>query len=575
MPLTHSDDHSESHPFGFPQRFKIECVDSSGEAHIVADFSKEDYPIHGIEPQIFECSRPLFSTRVRITIYKFPKNPIWWETPYFTGLSELYVFSGPQNIALNAPVKTYEGNLVRFGYTYQPHCLVDGFSFFSPLDWDISSSYDGFLTGAKETTLLYDLGSEKTVDEFRIWPVAIGLQENFPLANGTSFPRRIIIERLEHPGSIEGSLIYDSQSKLPRPGNTPLMKALPTSTGRFYRLTVSDPLQDFRISNMQRQRTAIAEFQLLGMGQVHQPEALPRILSSTGEPHGSGTYELTEKLSDGRVPEGRILPLKQWLKDFATRAALERKTLQLQDKLSLSIARERAQLQFFGVTCLGAVALLVLLLWIVRLSAQQREFTMREQISADLHDEVGANLTSIAHTTQLLGETLTEPSKIQSDLLSRADNVARSTAKETRNFIQFLQTNKEGSTLEETIPVMAANILGHIHFDYKQSDLRRLDRAVPNQKWHLFLFIKEALHNAYKHAHAQRVSLSVSRVSHGQLLMNIQDDGIGFSASQTQPRTLSHRAKRLGGTFNVQSNPQQGTTVSLSIHSTPRDHHER
>ena len=92
---------------------------------------------------------------------------------------------------------------------------------------------------------------------------------------------------------------------------------------------------------------------------------------------------------------------------------------------------------------------------------------------------------------------------------------------------------------------------------------------------HLYRIVLEALHNAVKHAQTERIWLRMSVDLNGTMLIEVGDDGIGFSLSQPHPghlgmTTMAERAAAIGATLNVSSAPGAGTTVRIRFSLTPR-----
>jgi PAS domain S-box-containing protein len=88
----------------------------------------------------------------------------------------------------------------------------------------------------------------------------------------------------------------------------------------------------------------------------------------------------------------------------------------------------------------------------------------------------------------------------------------------------------------------------------------------------VYRVVQEALTNVRKHAHATRVGLIVERRL-DELRMVVEDDGGGFDSARTGPdagrhwglRSMAERAMLVAGQFQVESSPDNGTTVYLAI----------
>jgi signal transduction histidine kinase len=90
------------------------------------------------------------------------------------------------------------------------------------------------------------------------------------------------------------------------------------------------------------------------------------------------------------------------------------------------------------------------------------------------------------------------------------------------------------------------------------------------QRDELYYIAREALWNIVKHAHAHHIHLSLT--SEGDhVVLSVADDGVGFDLTATTRaetmglRSMSERAKLLGGVFELQSEPAHGTQLIVRI----------
>jgi signal transduction histidine kinase len=88
----------------------------------------------------------------------------------------------------------------------------------------------------------------------------------------------------------------------------------------------------------------------------------------------------------------------------------------------------------------------------------------------------------------------------------------------------------------------------------------------------LFRGVREVLQNVVKHAQARSVGVSVGRDGE-TVLVEVQDDGVGFDAEKTLSIhdagrgfglfDVRERIDYLGGSLTIQSKPGKGTTATL------------
>ncbi|WP_345205768.1 sensor histidine kinase [Fodinibacter luteus] len=95
-------------------------------------------------------------------------------------------------------------------------------------------------------------------------------------------------------------------------------------------------------------------------------------------------------------------------------------------------------------------------------------------------------------------------------------------------------------------------------------DLPPLPAAVEVAAFHV---VREALSNAVKHAHADRIVVEVQTVG-DRLRAEVRDDGNGTVSPRQDGvglTSMRERAEELGGDFAITSDPTRGTTVRLEL----------
>jgi len=202
------------------------------------------------------------------------------------------------------------------------------------------------------------------------------------------------------------------------------------------------------------------------------------------------------------------------------------------------------------------------------LDAQEAE---RERICLEVHDGVSQTLASAFHYLQTLESAIPEgtPSR---QLVLRARGLVRQAIQESREVINTLQpaTLRDlglVATLRQEIRELEAELKWRVDF---QADLPRLPKEV---EMGLYRIIREAVTNAKKHSGTSSISVRLAR-SGDSINLEVRDWGCGFDpqAWEREPQkkgtglwSMRKRAELLQGHCTIESRPEEGTTVRVSI----------
>jgi signal transduction histidine kinase len=225
--------------------------------------------------------------------------------------------------------------------------------------------------------------------------------------------------------------------------------------------------------------------------------------------------------------------------------------------------------QAWWFKALMAVAILLgaLSLHRFRLAQLRQLEALRLRIAADLHDEVGSNLSAISLLSRRVQKCGAEPPEGREDLAA-INRLAARTANSIREIVWFI--NPEYDTLQDLALHMeeaAKTMLAGVNCQFQSSQAHYARRLPLQLRQDLFLLFKEALTNVAKHSRASRVEISVAERDNTWQL-SVQDNGVGFqpdaSHSGNGLKNIRLRAARLGGTLNIRSQPGEGSTVLFS-----------
>jgi signal transduction histidine kinase len=226
-----------------------------------------------------------------------------------------------------------------------------------------------------------------------------------------------------------------------------------------------------------------------------------------------------------------------------------------------------SQTWWFRLALVIAAGLLFLALHRLRVAHFREIDRFRLRVAADLHDEVGSNLSTIS----LLSRRLQKLAILHEDLgedLAAIHRISRQTTNAIREIVWLI--NPEYDTMQDLVLRMqdaAKSILAGIQcrFHGPPPDLSR--KLTLQFRQNLFRLYKETLTNVARHSQASEVEINIVEQDHTWQL-SVRDNGVGFDpeASYTGNglKNLRLRALKLNGVLNLQSHPGCGTTVSFT-----------
>ncbi|GAA4398000.1 hypothetical protein GCM10023187_08050 [Nibrella viscosa] len=195
---------------------------------------------------------------------------------------------------------------------------------------------------------------------------------------------------------------------------------------------------------------------------------------------------------------------------------------------------------------------------------------IRDEIARDLHDEVGATLTSIAISTKLVQKKVNGRQPEIQPILDQIKADSEDTIHSIRDTVWALNPDNDApERFLERLRSVALQLLTNqgiaLAFDcvIKPADLPPFSME---QRRNLYLVFKEAIHNIVKHAQANCVSIQIHRQA-SQLQIIITDDGRGFDlTAQSEGNGLVNFRKRAAaGGFSVEVESGAGTVVSILV----------
>jgi signal transduction histidine kinase len=206
-------------------------------------------------------------------------------------------------------------------------------------------------------------------------------------------------------------------------------------------------------------------------------------------------------------------------------------------------------------------------------AAERREGILeeRQRLAREIHDTLAQGFTSIVMHLEAAEGALSDPGTTQKHI-DRARSTARSSLEQARRVVRDLRPDSlEKHSLPEAIERAA------IHWG-EETGIPVTTKATgdplplhPNIEVTLLRTAQEALHNIRKHAQATEVQLTLSYMG-DVVILDVQDDGVGLDGAGHSSlsggfglQAMRERVAACGGTLTLESDPGDGTTVTITI----------
>lgn len=208
---------------------------------------------------------------------------------------------------------------------------------------------------------------------------------------------------------------------------------------------------------------------------------------------------------------------------------------------------------------------------ISQIENQNKLQEQRLNISRDLHDNIGSQLTFIISSVDNVKYAFDIDNKKLDDKLTNISSFAKETIVELRDTIWAMNSNEISfEDLEFRVHNFiekAKEAKDEIQFSFLTETELKDTKLTSIEGMNLYRTIQEAVNNAIKYAKASTVSIAVKRIEN-QIKITIQDNGIGFDENSVQKgnglQNMKKRIEDIGGKFNLVSS-NEGTKVNISI----------
>lgn len=195
----------------------------------------------------------------------------------------------------------------------------------------------------------------------------------------------------------------------------------------------------------------------------------------------------------------------------------------------------------------------------------------RTFIATDLHDDIGSNLSKISVLSEVVRMQLAQEGKSDNKLLGSIAEISRESVSSMSDIVWAINPKRD-SALE-----MARKMREYaeelfvpkgVSVEFFEPDKSAKIKFSMDLRRDIYLIFKEAINNIAKHSECRAVKI-IFDIRHSEIILRIEDDGIGFDAGQQTTGNglvnMKNRVEKLKGYFQINSRLNQGTDIIIRI----------
>jgi signal transduction histidine kinase len=196
---------------------------------------------------------------------------------------------------------------------------------------------------------------------------------------------------------------------------------------------------------------------------------------------------------------------------------------------------------------------------------------IRHSISQDLHDDIGASLSSLQIYGAVAEKTFkTNPEKAI-EMLQKISTQSKTVMENMNDIVWSMNTNNANATsLEAKVKNYSVELLSDNNINFNCSIDAFVEPMLKSitAKRNILLIIKEAMNNIAKYSKATDAALQIS-IGDKNVGITITDNGVGFDINNGKKgnglENMKQRAKELNGKFDIATASNNGTSIFITI----------
>lgn len=224
-----------------------------------------------------------------------------------------------------------------------------------------------------------------------------------------------------------------------------------------------------------------------------------------------------------------------------------------------------------GVILIFSIGVL-LIIWNKNQSKKYKKLiNIRNSIARDLHDDVGATLSSISFYTDAAKQRISQNKPDEAlAILEEMGESARNTIENMSDIVWMVNPKNDSfenlfQKIEDYARKMASSNAIEVEYINTIDHLSKIDLI---KRRDIYLICKESINNAVKYAQASKLLVQLSKEQQ-QFVVLVKDNGTGFDTELVKKGSgllnLQVRANALGAHISINSTPTIGTEIKLVV----------
>ncbi len=224
---------------------------------------------------------------------------------------------------------------------------------------------------------------------------------------------------------------------------------------------------------------------------------------------------------------------------------------------------------FIGLVALS-IALVVYGIYWYRIKELKKLYLVRDNISRNLHDEIGATLSSINIYSDVARQKVDDDHEIR-PLLDRIYTGSGQVMENMNDIVWYVNPKNDSwedivvRMREFAIPILEAR---DMDVSFNADERLLAHKLTMQQRQNIYFIFKEAVNNIAKYSKATVVRIELDRNSN-LLTLSLQDNGKGFDVGNSRKGNglvnMHQRAAMIRATLVIDSIPGEGTSVFLRM----------